>query len=396
MPICYVLGGLGESVLSTFSADVGIVWVNATVLLLGQAGKMRLAPNGIDPGSPDGIALVAPTVVDPYVGFPALLLGVQLLSQGYSVRVHGWDWRKRIYPAGQDLAVRIRREVTTDAPCSIVAHSAGGLVARAAWTDLGITGDQGLVRRIITLGTPHWGSYVMVQFFCGSNQSIDIMKYWNQTVGYNTAGWAPALTGYIYLDDPFYQNLAMTWPACYEVLPVIGAPGADLDPNRVQLYDAANWPEEARPQQAWLDYARDVTGPWLRSAASQPPPEVLTCVSGSASTTASALVDPSKLGGSGCTGDYVTGDGAVTQASAELATSVVYRFTVNHENLLPTLVNQGEIADLVLDVRSPGPPPPPVVETEILPQSVAPIPGSLLPQPVGVVTFGCATGACSC
>jgi hypothetical protein len=102
MPICYVMGGVGESVLSTFSADVGIVWVNATVLLLGQAGKMRLAPNGTDPGPPDGIALSAVDAVGPYVGFPALLLGVQLLSRGYSVRLHAWDWRKQIWPSGVD------------------------------------------------------------------------------------------------------------------------------------------------------------------------------------------------------------------------------------------------------------------------------------------------------
>jgi hypothetical protein len=396
MKICYVLGGVGESSLCRSPNGSGVVWIEPAVLLLGKAGELRLAPNGVDPGPPDGVTLYAVGVPGPYIGLPTAILGAQLATSGYSTRLHSWDWRKQIYPAGQVLAARIRQEVTSAEPCAIVAHSAGGLVARAAWTDLGTTGDQGLVRRIVTLGTPHWGSYVMVLFWCGTSESIDIMNYWNQTVGYNTAGWAPSVTGYQYLTTLFYQNLAMSWPCSYELLPVLQAPDAATDPNRIDLYQATNWPSSARPQQAWLDYARNVTGPWLRSAGSQPPAHILTCVSGFPTPTPSALVDPSQLGEGDSVGRLVDGDNSVTQASAELATGVIHRYSVTHENLLPTLVNAGEIAELVLAERSPAPPPPPQTDTEILAESVVSIPGSMLPQPIGMVTFGCATGACTC
>lgn len=396
MPICYVMGGLGESVLSRSAEGGGVVWIDPGVILLGKILEMTLAPNGIDPGPPDGVALFPSGVVGPYLGFPATILGAQLATSGYSTRSHSWDWRKQIYPAGATLAGRIRAEVTPADPCAIVAHSAGGLVARAAWTELGITGEQGLVRRIVTLGTPHWGSYTIVDFWSGSNQSIDILTYWNQTVGYNTAGYAPSITGYRFVTVLEIQRMALTWPGFYDVLPVLGSPDATEDPHRALLYDASSWPATARPSQAWLDWSRDHTGPWLRSAASMPPPDVLTCISGSTSSVATALVSPQFLGQSRALGNYQTGDGAVARVSAELTGAALVHVVVNHENLLPTLTNTGEVSDAVLEVREPGPAPAPEVQTEIWPSLVTPVPGSAIPTLTPNAGTACAGGACSC
>lgn len=374
MPICYVLGGLGESVLSRDPGGAGVVWIDLAVLMLGKAGETRLAPNGSDPGPPDGVPLFATAVPGPYVGFPAAVLGTRLALSGYSTRVHWFDWRKTLYPAGVALAARIRQEVTAADPCSIVAHSAGGIVARAAWTDLGTTGQQNLVRRIVTCGTPHWGSYTVVQFWCGESATIDLLNYWNQQVGYNTAGWAPDITGYVYRDTLFYRRLALTWPSFYDCLPVLGAPNAADDPNRVLLYDAATWPAEARPQQAWLDWSRDHTGPWLRSAASQPPAHVLTCLSGYGRTSPAALVSAAQLGQAGAFGNNEDGDGTVVRSSSALASGVLWSYPVDHENWLPTYSNTGDLAELVLEHREPGPPPPPEVSTEPQQTAVQPLP----------------------
>lgn len=395
MPICYVLGGLGESVLSRSPNGSGIVWIDLAVIMLGKLGELRLAPNGIDPGPPDGVQVYATAALGPYLALPSLILGPQLAAQGYSVRLHWWDWRKSIYPAGVALAARIREEVAPAEPCAIIAHSAGGLVARAAWTDLGTTGDQSLVRRIVTLGTPHWGSYAIVQFWSGLAESINTSEYWNQTIGYNTAGYAPDLTGYKYFTTLDYQRLAQTWPAWYDVLPVLGAPDAASDPQREALYLASNWPAAARPQQTWLDYARDVTGPWLRSPGSQPPGHILTCLSGNGGSSPSALVDVAALGTTQALGNYLTGDGVVTQVASELEGSVVWRYGIDHTNWLPQLANAGDLVELITEVRTPGPPPPVQVSAEIQTTNVQPVP---FPQGIdgGPASRACVAGACYC
>lgn len=395
MGLVYVMGGLGESVLARNQNGSREVWIDPGVILLGKVLEMRLAPNGIDPGPPDGVQLYATSAIGPYVLFPTAILAYQLVYEGYTAITHWWDWRKAIYPAGVDLANKIRANVIPADPCSIVAHSAGGLVARAAWTDLGTTGQQSLIRRIVTLGTPHWGSYTIVDFFGGRNQSIDLLTYWNQTVGYNTAGYAPGITGYQYVTVLQIRNLAMTWPAMYDLLPTLGAPGSEYDPNRATLYDANNWPAEARPSQTWLDWSRDHTGPWLRSTASQPPAHILTCVSGNANTVANALTDPTRISQSGTLGNYLPGDGAVSRLSSALASGVNWSYGIDHENWLPNLANNGDLAEFVREERAPGPPPLPVTSPDIQTTNVQPLP---FPEglSIGPPSMVCAGGSCPC
>lgn len=395
MPICYVLGGMGESTLARQPNNQDVVWIDLAVLMLGKTGELRLAANGVDPGPPDGVQVYATNLIGPYAGFPTAILRLQLVVRGYSTREHPWDWRKAIYPAGQALAARIRTEVTPSDPCGIVAHSAGGLVARAAWTDLGTTGDQGLVRRIVTCGTPHWGSYATVLFWSGSSPVLDLINYWNQDVGNNTAGWSPTVTGYQYRSSLYYQQLAMTWPSFYDQLPTLGQPGITDDPDRAALYTASNWPAAARPSQAWLDWSRDHTGPWLRSAASMPPSHVLTCLTGYGEDVPSALVDPLRLGSPAAIGRLVKGDNSVTEASGTLSTGTIWRYTINHENWLPQLANNGELADYVTEVKTPAPPPPPETVEETPVTNVQPLP---FPEGLGSTTGlqQCLRGACYC
>jgi hypothetical protein len=357
---------------------------------------MRLAADGTSPGPPDGVALLADGVPGPYLGFPAIQLQAQMVRDGYAVRSFPWDWRMAIYPAGQALAAVIRQGISADDPCTIVGHSAGGLVARAAWTDLGTSGDQARVRRIVTLGTPHWGSYNVPLFWMGNSETIEILNYWNQSVGGNTAGYAPAVTGYQRLDATFYAALARTWPGLYDCLPVLGAPDASTDPNRSALFDAGNWPSDAAPEQVWLDHAKNVTGPWLRGAASQPPANVLTSVYGFGSSVASQLVNPAALGDPASVGAYVDGDGTVSVASASLATGTLYGYVLDHADLLPALVARGDLRELILEAN-PSPAPPPVVSTQLaaLP-ALGPLPAGVLPLSNVPAQPNCRSGVCPC
>lgn len=395
MPRCYVLGGLGESVLSTTTVPHSVVWINLQTLMLGQLGQLRLAPDGTSPGPPDGVSCAATSLVAPYCGLPTFILAAQLAVQGYATRGHPWDWRQSVYAAGILLAARIRAEVTLSDPCAIVAHSAGGLVARAAWTELGLTSEHGLVRRIVTLGTPHWGSYNAPAYWQGNSLSIDWLIYANDVLGGPVFGIAPEFWGYTLQTRLWHRQLALTWPSFYDVLPTLGAPDAAADPNRALLYDAANWPAEARPQQTWLDHSKNVTGPWLRSSASQPPSQVITCISGVGYSLSSQLTSPEQFAEGGGLGAYADGDNAVTSASAELSGSVVWRYGITHENLMASLANSGDLANYVLEVREPGPAPNPEQSPDPQTTGLGALPFAQSPglrAPAAI----CAAGGCTC
>jgi PGAP1-like protein len=395
MRTCYVLGGLGESTLSRDPDGGRVVFVDLGVIMRGVIAEMTLAPDGISPGPPDGVQLFASGVLGPYLGFPASVLAVQLALRGWAVQLWPWDWRKPVYLAGVDLAAWIRGHVAEDEPCAILAHSAGGLVARAVWTELGKTDQQHLVSRIVTLGTPHWGSYSVVDYFSGANEAQQAMIRVNNTLGYNTYGWAPNITGFRLLTPLDFQKLGITWPGFYDCLPVLGAPGSEDDVHRVKLFTATNWAEAARPQQAWLDWSRDITGTWLRSPESQPPSHILTCVSGFGTSTPGQLRDPEQLGRPGAVGGFTDGDSAVIQSSAELAGGVVVRYAVDHLNMMATLANSGDLADLVTAERSPAPPPPPVVDDQPQTTYLAAIPFASPPLS-GAPSLTCSSGKCAC
>jgi PGAP1-like protein len=86
-----------------------------------------------------------------------LPLKFALESAGFTVRCFDYDWRRDVADSGSALALRIAAETAAD--INIVAHSMGGLVARAA-----LRANAGSkVRRVVTLGTPHGGSFAPVQ-----------------------------------------------------------------------------------------------------------------------------------------------------------------------------------------------------------------------------------------
>lgn len=396
MPTIYLIPGLGESSLARSPPGVGIVWVDPGVLLLGGTRALTLALNGVDPGPPHGEALRPVGGVPYYMTVPLHSIGLQFLPPAYSVRTFAWDWRKTIYPAGVELAQRIRDTSTPSDPCVLVGHSAGGLVARAAWTELGTTGQHALIRRIITLGTPHWGGYGSVQFFQGDSSSIEVCQYWNQTVGGSTAGLAPDITGYVSLSTLDYQLLAETWPSMYEVMPVLGAPSSAADPLRAALYDAATWPVAYRPQQTWLDYAKNVTGPWLRSAESQPPPDVLTCCVGTGRDCPTKLFGLEGFAEGQGLGGYADGDGLVAAIDGALVGSTIYRYALSHDNFLVALSLNGEVSELILQTNPVPAPPPSMPEIPVSPTYAGPIPSASIPTLVPNTGTGCAGGICSC
>lgn len=395
MTICYMVPGLLGSELYSNNLVNSRIWANPSRLMTGGVGFLRLDAEGVNAGGEDGRPLTAGNPLPDYWDAPASLLSQSLLGFGYRVDTFGYDWRLRIKTNGELLAQKIRVEVVTGDPCAIVAHSMGGLVARWAWSDLGRTGDQAKVRRIVTLGTPHQGTYAAVSAL---SLDFDPIRQLTTLVNLapvigNAAAQHPAW--HVYTPNEIRDILA-TWPSVYQILPALGSRDASADINRHMLYDAAAWGYGVSLSAAHLEESRTAFGPWLTSAESLPPPWVLTTVGGTGYITPDGLLYPSVLGSPLALGASGDGDGLVTRASALVEQSARFTVTSAHNDLALAVATSGDLANWVLDVRAaPSPPPAAQLVTGLASFQLA---GPPLTAPIAQAagSHSCPAGLCRC
>ena len=88
--------------------------------------------------------------------FAYLKLKLFLRVAGYDADFYPYDWRKSLSLLGLELSGYLSKEKA--AKVSIVAHSMGGLVTRAA-----VAQKAPKIKRIVMLGTPNYGSFAPVQ-----------------------------------------------------------------------------------------------------------------------------------------------------------------------------------------------------------------------------------------
>lgn len=359
MPRVYFVPGIAGSELESASVFFpSPVWVSTTVIAGGFFSLFYLAPDGVTPLiTSGGVACFhGPPLHDYYDATIALLR--QQLGSAWEVYPWGYDFRLDLINMGQQLANNIMNEAASTNPCVIVAHSGGGLVARAAWYALAAAGQTGLVSRIITLGTPHQGSYSVVQLWSGGNSTLIgaslLATLASPVVAEIFIGYAFSCT------DPvdFLQVIA-TWPSYYQTLPLLGSPDSADDPNRPLLYDASGW-HIVDLDQHWLTYAMQQWATLIRSPSSLPPSWSLTTMAGTGFGTPAVLTRPSLLGTPLGYGSTLDGDGAVTVASALIPTSWQYTAPVAHADLPYYYAGTGELAAEIVAVRGPTSPVPAV------------------------------------
>lgn len=391
----YIIPGFLTTELFTDPSLTKKLWISYYELSLGRAGMMRLAPNGISPGPPDGVPCFANAPDPTYWAAPMALLRAQL-GHDFVLRPWGFDWRKDLYHHGQILASTIKVSNTPANPCTIVAHSTGGLVARAAWAELGNTGDQNLVRRIVTLGTPHQGTYIAPLVLTGESEYLNDLARIN--------AWGQFVTIMDPLLTPPYEQLsrldlatiAATWPSLYQLFPVYGSADSVYDPYRSDLFTASNWDGLPVPSQTWLDVAKGSWASFLNSAASVPPPWVLTTVSGTGHGGTYKTITPSRIGHPDAFFDQGDGDGIVGVKSAEIPGSAVFTLSCRHTDLPLVTSSSGMLADWIRDDRSaPAPAPPKNYTGLVAPELIGdpPIPYA---DSVLILPNLCSQGKCSC
>jgi pimeloyl-ACP methyl ester carboxylesterase len=96
------------------------------------------------------------TVTGPML-YTWLPLKLALHAAGFTMRSFAYDWRRDLAEAAAALARELAE--CPEGEISVIGHSMGGLVAHAALASTG--GDR--VRMLLTLGTPHGGSFAPVQ-----------------------------------------------------------------------------------------------------------------------------------------------------------------------------------------------------------------------------------------
>lgn len=156
-----------------------------------------------------------------------LKLKLRLAIAGYDADFFPFDWRQGLDRLGEDLAAHIRKEKTEKV--HLVAHSMGGLVARAA-----VDKVAKKVGRLVMLGTPNFGSFAPVQCIRGVYPVVKKLAFLDLSHS------AEEIAG----------GVLTTFPGLYQMLP-----SRERFPT-VDLFDPGVWPEEGpQPVQSMLKEA---------------------------------------------------------------------------------------------------------------------------------------------
>lgn len=281
--LVFLLPGLGGSVLQILRADGSREQIATAPW---NAPLLHLGPDGHSPGSmAGGVQLVADHLnVDYYTPLHDRLATV------HRVVDLPYDWRLGI-PRNAELLAPIIAEEAGGGPYAMVGHSMGGMLARLLYTPA--------CTRIITLGTPHWGSYSAPLAFTRQGDIYEEAAWYMglfalvSTFGEHPR---PSASGAKFVERLYYgYNLQLdtilgSWPSVYDLFPSLQESHPD-DPQRFRLFEPSTWPTTGGMNErdrfphvdtAYLAFVRDTVHPAI--AAAVPPPSVLLSIIGQIST----------------------------------------------------------------------------------------------------------------
>ncbi len=189
-----LLPGLMGSLLTSIRGVTSLLWLNPLLILEGNSRYLDLNQDGTSDGSPMVHAVPLSLEKLTYLKMAVKLRRESLLFE------FPYDWRLRIEKNAEYLAAAIETWADGDKAMqfTLVGHSMGGLVARAL-----VNGDRDRARkrikRVITLGTPHFGAAGAVS---------DIM------LGNRMMAIASALN-----DNNDMRRMLSTFPSVFQLLP---------------------------------------------------------------------------------------------------------------------------------------------------------------------------------
>jgi len=286
-----------------------IVWLDPLDIQQGRLAVLRIGAGA--PVVPLGVVL-----------YSHLRLKLALRARGFAAEFHDYDWRLSVAELGRALATKLAGH----SHIAVVAHSMGGLVARAALAQPGTAH----VSRLVLLGTPNLGSAAAVQALRGT---------------YAVVRKVARLAA-----QPSAETLATqvfsSFPSLYDMVPSGGWSG------RADLFDPAAWPHSGPTPDPELLAAAHANRALLAPADAR-----FAAIVGTGQVTVTAVTRRRD--------DFVYtltrhGDGSVPAASAALAGAHCVYARVAHSDLTRDPTVAAAVVDLLRrgsTRRLPGKPP---------------------------------------
>ena len=302
-PRVYILPGIMGSQLGRPRAHGlphDILWLDPVDIAIGRLREITLRPG-------------TPVRAMGAILFSFLKLKLRLAVAGFSPQLVDYDWRRSVIDLGREFAAHLAADGAAGA--HVVAHSMGGLVARAA---LALPGEA-RIGRLVMLGTPNSGSFAPVQALRGTYAVVRKLATLDQ----------------LHSAETLASEVYSSFPGLYELLPAEGTTALDL-------FDAAVWPTRGpRPDAALLAGARSA----LRGLAGAD--ARMTLIAGHARPTVTGVRRIARDFEYLVTRD---GDGTVPLALAELPGVPTYYVRERHSEL----TGNATVAAAVIDILRRG------------------------------------------
>jgi pimeloyl-ACP methyl ester carboxylesterase len=279
-----------------------VIWLDPLDMRLGRLADLALRPDGQPQKGTRSVGVL-------YTFYLRLKLTLDLA--GFDADFHDYDWRRPVRDLGADFARFLNQQ---SEEVTIVAHSMGGVVSRAAL-------KQGAknVKRLIMIGTPNHGSFVPVQ---AMRAAYPFLK----TLAVTFDRDLPTIT----------EEVFASFAGLYDMLPAAGK-----FPS-FPIFDPTCWPQSAPHARA--DLIRAAAGAQALLADAD---ERFHLICGVDQET---VVEVRNEDGEFVFVQTKDGDGTVPRISAELPGCPTLYVKGSH-GMLPNL---GEVCDLAVDLARDG------------------------------------------
>ncbi len=281
-----------------------VLWLDALDIIIGRLTELRVPLRAI---AASGSIVALGTLLQSY-----LRLWLRLAAAGYEPEFFDYDWRADV----REIGVQFGQRLASDRePSLIVAHSMGGLVARAALA-LPQPAD---IARLVLLGTPNFGAFAAVQALRGTYGVVRKL----------------ALLDLRHDAAELASGVFSSFPSLYQMLPQ-GRLAGDID-----LFDDANWPSKGpRPDPRLLIAAAGIESDLA------PASERFVTIIGSGEHT---IESAARRGDEFSYTFTLRGDGTVPVRSAELPGATAYYASASHSGLIRNASITRGIVDLLRD-----------------------------------------------